>query len=273
MITIEPLRARDGVQLVVERHPVENPRARVVIVHGYAEHRRRYARIIEPLVGRGIECIAADLRGHGDSGGQRGHVSRFADYLDDLQRIADTVPHDVPRLLVGHSLGGLITLHYVLEHPRDFDALAVSSPFVRSAFPVSRTQVALARVAQVIAPRLPFRSPLTAEQISRDAVEVAAYRGDPDVFRITTPRWYSEVANAQKELFARAHEIDLPLLMLLGDADSIADHRGGVEVFERIASSDKALEVYPGFYHEVFNDTGREVPISRLIEWLSARRL
>lgn len=268
MITVEPIRAADGAQLVVERRLVDDPRARVVIVHGYAEHRRRYDRIMQPLADRGFECIAADLRGHGDSEGQRGHVSRFDHYLDDLQRIVATIPDDRPRFLVGHSLGGLISLQYVLKRPHDFRAVAVSSPFLRSAFAVSRTQVALANVAQVVAPRLPFPSPLRAEQISRDPEEVELYANDPAVFRTTTPRWYSEVAAAQKEVFARASEIRLPLLMLVGDADSIADHRGSMEVFERLGSSDKSLEVYPGYFHEVFNDVGREQPIARLVAWL-----
>ncbi|HEY0139931.1 MAG TPA: alpha/beta hydrolase [Thermoanaerobaculia bacterium] len=271
LITVEPLRAHDGMQLVVERHLVEAPRARVVILHGYAEHRRRYDRIMQPLVAHGFECIAADLRGHGDSTGQRGHVSRFSDYLDDLQRIVATVGRDAPRYLVGHSLGGLISLQYVLKNATDFDGVAVSSPFVRSAFAVSRTQVALARVAQVVAPRLPFRSPLRAEQVSRDPEEVALYANDPAVFRTTTPRWYSEVTEAQKEIFARAPEIHLPLLMLLGTADSIADPRGGMEVFERLGSADKSLEVYPGYFHEVFNDVGREAPIARLVGWLETQ--
>lgn len=268
MITVEPIRARDGVELVVERQLVDDPRGRVVIVHGYAEHRRRYDRIMQPLAARGFECIAADLRGHGDSGGQRGHVTRFDEYLDDLQRIVATVPEDRPRSLVGHSLGGLIALQYVLKNATAFGAIAVSSPFLRSAFAVPRVQEALARVAQAVAPRLPFRSPLRAEQISRDPEEVELYANDPAIFRTTTPRWYSEVSAAQKEIFDRASEIRLPLLMLLGDADSIADHRGGMEVFERLGSADKSLEVYPGYFHEVFNDVGREAPIARLVEWL-----
>lgn len=271
-ITVEPLRAHDGTQLVVERHLVEGaPRARVVIVHGYAEHRRRYDRIVQPLVGRRFECITADLRGHGDSAGQRGHVSRFDDYLDDLQRIVATVATNAPRYLVGHSLGGLIALRYVLERATDVQALAVSSPYLRSAFEVSRTQEALARVAQVVAPRLPFPSPLRAEQVSRDPGEVALYANDPAVFRTTTPRWYSEVTAAQKEVFARAAEIRLPLLMLLGDSDSIADHHGGMEVFALAGSRDKSIEVYPGYFHEVFNDVGREAPIARLVGWLESQ--
>lgn len=266
MITVEPLRARDGVQIVVERHLVDGARARVVIVHGYAEHRRRYDPVVKALASRGFECVTFDLRGHGDSGGQRGHVTRFADYLDDLQRVIATVA--APRILIGHSLGGLISLHSVLAHANDFHAVAVSSPFLRSAFPLSRTQVALARVAEVIAPRVPIRSPLRADQISRDPAEVEAYANDPAIFRTTTPRWYSEVASAQKEIFDRAPEIHLPLLMLLGDADSIADHRGSMEVFERIGSTQKSLEVYPGYFHEVFNDVGREKPVGRLVAWV-----
>lgn len=270
-VTVESLRAHDGVQLIVERHRLDAPRARVVIVHGYAEHRLRYLPVVEELVAANFECHLFDLRGHGESGGQRGHVSHFTDYLDDLQVVFATVPDDVPRLLLGHSLGGLIALSYAHARPADPAALMVSSPFLHPAFTVTRAQLALARVATHVAPRLSIPSGLDASAISRDPKVVEAYRNDPAIFRITTPRWFTEIAQAQERLYDRASEIVLPALFLLGSADAIADHRRGIAVFERLGSADKALEVYNGSFHEIFNDVGREAPIATLVAWAGAR--
>lgn len=268
---VEMLRARDGMGLVVERHLVDDPRARVVIVHGYAEHRGRYRPVVEQLKEAGFECHLFDLRGHGESAGQRGHVSRFTDYLDDLQAVFATVPQGLPRFLLGHSLGGLITLSYAHARPGDLAGLVVSSPFLHPAFAVTAGQSLLARVATHIAPRLSIPSGLDASAISRDPEVVDAYKNDPAVFRITTPRWFTEITQAQGRLYDRAAEIALPALFLLGSADAIADHRRGIAVFERLGSKDKTLEVYNGSFHEVFNDYGRDEPIAKLLGWLTSR--
>jgi alpha-beta hydrolase superfamily lysophospholipase len=270
-VTVESIRGTDGVELVVERHRLDAPRARVVIVHGYAEHRLRYLPVVEELTAAGLECHFFDLRGHGQSGGQRGHVSRFTDYLDDLQAVFATVPDDLPRFLVGHSLGGLISLSYAHARPQDMAALAVSSPFLHPAFAITRAQATLARVATHVAPRLSIPSGLDANAISRDPKVVEAYRNDPAIFRITTPRWFTEISQAQSRLYDRASEIVLPALFLLGSADAIADHHRGIAVFERLGSPDKTLQVFPGSFHEVFNDVGREAPIGKLVSWLALR--
>lgn len=267
----ESIATHDGLTLVVERNPLPSPRARMVIVHGYAEHRGRYAALVEQLTQAGIECHRFDLRGHGESGGRSGHVPRFTDYLDDLQRVTATVPHDLPRLLLGHSLGGLISLHYVKAHPDDFDAIAVSSPFLAPTFAVPKAQEVLASVASQIAPWIPIKTPLRPSMVSRDPEVVAAYRDDPAVFRTTTPRWYTEVKEAQRVIFEHAADIRLPALFLLAQADQIADHALAREVFHRLGSQDKELEVFDGFYHEVFNEIGREKVIARLLAWVGKR--
>ena len=119
-MSVERVRSRDGLALVVEHYDVADARARVVLVHGYAEHRGRYAALIRQLGAEGIECHAADLRGHGQSEGPRGHVNRFEDYLDDLERVVDSVRGrggSAPLLVLAHSLGGLIALCYVRARP------------------------------------------------------------------------------------------------------------------------------------------------------------
>src|SRR5262245_34221144 len=110
------LRTRDDLELVGEHHLQPDCRARVVIVHGYAEHCGRYAHVVAALLAAGFECHLMDLRGHGRSGGVRGFVPRFEDYFTDLDlfltRIEEVASPGVPRVLLGHSLGGLISLGY-----------------------------------------------------------------------------------------------------------------------------------------------------------------
>lgn len=260
----------DGLALAVEDREVPSPRARVVIVHGYAEHRGRYASLADRLVAESFACHLFDLRGHGHSGGTAAHVARFDDYLSDLELVIARVRDSRPLLLLAHSLGGLIALRYVQLHSNAADALAVSSPFLRPGFEVPAAKRLLAQVASWCAPSLPFDNTLDPDWISTDAAVVEAYRTDPLVLRKTTPRWFTEVERAQTALIAGASEVTLPLLMLLGGEDKIADHELASTVFERIGSADKTLLRYEGYRHEVFNEVGRAVVIDDLVAWLRA---
>lgn len=270
-MAVERISTHDGLSLTVEHHPLPNARARLVIVHGYAEHRGRYAELAEQLRARGIECHLFDLRGHGESDGERGHVARFSDYIEDLDRVAKTIR--APLLLMGHSLGGLIALSYVRAHPHVFDAIAVSSPFLGPAFAVPAARAMLARAVSVAAPKLRFDSGLSPEWVSRDPETVAAYAADPHVFSTTTPRWYTEVTAAQRELLEHANEITTPALFLIAGSDRIANHEVARDLFNRLGTTDKELHEYPDLYHEVFNElpAARAEVIEQLLTWLEAR--
>ena len=243
-------------------------------MHGYAEYCGRYAHLVQALGEAGYECHLMDLRGHGRSGGVRGFVAHFEDYFADLdlflERVAEVAPGPAPRILFGHSLGGLITLSYLLLHPRPaaFDGLAVSSPFLASAQEVPALRSWLASVTYHLAPKLLGPSPVAAKDLSHDPAVVAAYEADPLVFKTISPRWFLEVRRVQEAVLERAGALRLPALFQIGSADPIASPARARQVFERLGSADKQIEVYQGFLHEVFNETGRQRVIADLLAWL-----
>lgn len=259
----------DGLTLSAGHHPVPVARARVVLLHGYAEHAGRYAEVIGVLTGAGFECHTLDLRGHGHSQGVRGHVLKFEEYLDDVDLFLQSLPATpLPRFLIGHSLGGLISLSYVLRRPDAFGALAVSSPFLLPAMPVPWLKEALATAASHLAPTLLIDSEIDARGLSHDPAIVEAYVADPMVFKTVNPRWFFEVRKAQDEILERAGEVRLPALFLLGGADPIAHPGRGREVFERLGSRDKQLRVYDDLLHEVLNEVERARVLRDLLAWL-----
>jgi alpha-beta hydrolase superfamily lysophospholipase len=275
MTTYSTLPTADGLDLAVEHHRVANPHARLVIVHGYAEHKGRYGELVAALTAARYECHLLDLRGHGASGGRRGHVSEVAEYRSDLDRFVETVragsDPGTPLLLVGHSLGGLISLDYVLHHPEAFAALAVGSPYLAPAFEIPAFKKTLGTLAANVVPTFALESGLKPEWLSHDPQVVRAYAEDPLVFSKTTLGWFTAVEAAQDEVFARAGEIRLPILMMAGSGDQIADHRRTREVFERLGSADKRLKIYDGLFHELFNEVDRARVVSDLLAWLAAR--
>lgn len=267
------LQARDGITLTAEHHPRPGCRAVVTVLHGYAEHTGRYAGLVAALDAAGYECHLLNLRGHGRSGGVRGYVRRFGDYLDDLDLFLARAggPPAVPRILLGHSLGGLIALAYVLRRPEAFDALAVSSPFLHPAQAVPPLKAAFAAAVSLLLPTHLMKSEIDPRWLSHDPAVVDAYARDPLVFKTLSPRWFFAVRRAQREVFAGAGAIRLPVLFLLGGADLIADPERSRQVFARLGSADKRLTVYPGLFHEIFNEVERGQVTRDLLAWLNER--
>lgn len=266
---------RDGLALACEHHGRPAPRGTVVILHGYAEHTGRYAHVVAALDEAGYECHLLDLRGHGRSGGVRGYVHRFEDYFEDVdlfvKRVQEVRVPGLPLILLGHSLGGLISLGYVLRRPEAFHALAVSSPFLHPAMEVPVLKAGLAAVASHLIPTYLAPGEIDPKGLSHDPAVVAAYDQDPLVFKTFSPHWFFQVRRVQEEVFERAGDIRLPALFLLGGSDPIADPDRSRAAFERLGSPDKRLKVYPGLFHEVFNELERARVIQDLLSWLDGQ--
>jgi alpha-beta hydrolase superfamily lysophospholipase len=273
-VVLSKARTPDGLTLAGEHHLLPACRGRLVIVHGYAEHRERYRELVAALVAAGYECHLPDLRGHGESEGPRGHVARFADYAADLGLFLEEVRKvsicPAPPRLIGHSLGGLIALDFVRRQPEVFASLAVSSPFLAPALVIPFLKRTFLPLAACVLPALAVESGLEADWLSHDPEVVRAYAEDPRVFSTVTLGWFTAVTEAQQQVFDGAPEIRLPLLVLVGDADRIADPDRTRALYERLGSEEKKLVVYPGFFHEVFNEVERARVVDDLLGWLGS---
>jgi alpha-beta hydrolase superfamily lysophospholipase len=249
-----------------------DPRAAVVIAHGFAEHGGRYAYLAERLNDAGYVVRAPDHRGHGRSEGARTSIVRFDDYVADLLSVIELTHGEWPALrlsLVGHSMGGLIALALVVAHPDAVDALAVSAP---AACPgtVSPGRIGIGRVLSVVAPNAGvLRLPL--DRVSRDPAVVRAYNSDPLVFR--TPiraRLGAEMLKTMGSVDEGLPAMRTPLLVMQGTRDGLVDPGCGPHVYEAAGSPDKTLKMYDGLWHEIFNEPERDEVIADLVAWLDA---
>jgi lysophospholipase len=274
--TPDQFTAADGLRLArLVWRPPDEARAAVAVVHGYGEHGGRYAQLAEELAATGLTVSAYDLRGHGRSAGRRGHVRRFVEYLDDTALFLDGARREAagrPLFLLGHSMGGLIAASYAEQRPvDDLTGLVLSAPFLRLAIPVTGAKLFAARVASFVVPTLDVGNSLDASGLSHDGEVVDAYRTDPLNHSVATARWATEMLAAQRHALSAAGSIRLPLLVMVGDDDAVADPAAGRELFAAASSADKTLRRYPGYFHEIFNETGRDVPVADLTAWLQER--
>ena len=232
------------------------PRAVVLLAHGYGEHVGRYGHVVEHFVERGFAVVGLDHRGHGRSGGPRGHCRDFREMTGDLRTLADVASERWPglrRVLLGHSMGGLISVLFLAEHPDTVVAAAVTAPALRVP-PAAPAWVmrAVAAVGRVV-PRLPLHTSVDEHALSHDPTVGPAYVADPLVHRRATAGFFRAFGAAGARAFADAHLVRTPLLVLQGDADRVVVPAGAGELAARLACPHE-LVMLAGYYHEILNE-------------------
>lgn len=251
--------------------PAGAPRAAIVLVHGYAEHSGRYAYAGAALARRGYAVHALDLRGHGRSDGDRAYVRSFAEYMVDVRAFLARVNGRAdgrPVFLLGHSMGAtIVALTLAVDHPSLRGAL-LSGAAISRAPRIVRVIIAL---LGRIAPRLPLIR-LKASDVSRDPAVVEKYDNDPLVHR---GRIRAGLAAAMSRAVQRierdAPSITLPLLIMHGAVDALANPAGSIALHERAGSTDKTLKLYEGLAHEILNEPEKDQVIADIAAWLDAR--
>lgn len=270
------LRADDGVRLYhASWIPDAPPRAVVLVSHGHGEHGGRYTELARHLAERGMAVHAIDHRGHGRSGGARGHVDRFGDYVRDLEAwrraVTADAPPTIPVFLLGHSLGGLIAIRHLQAHPEaGFAGAILSAPLLGIAVEAPRWKVALSGFFSRVLPRLPFSNELDPSMLSTAPGYVEAYRADKLLHPTITPRLFTEMGAAMRAAFAQPDSIRIPLLVLAPTGDRVV----APEAVARFASAcpgDVQVRRYEGFMHEALNETERHRVMDDVTAWLDAR--
>lgn len=263
----------DGGEFYERRWLVEGePRANLLIIHGFGEHCGRYDAIAEYMNEAGLNVYGLDLRWHGRSPGKRGHVEDFSLFLRDLDawraHLADAL-EGKPLLVLAHSMGGLLCTTYLEQ--RDFhpDAVVFSSSFLAME-DVSPTLLAVAGILSKLTPWLPVAT-LDSTAVSRDPEVVAAYQNDPLVYHgkinaRTGEQFNTAVGRARVD----AAKITAPAYIIHGSDDRLVPHLGSEYLHKHISSTDKTIEIYKNGYHELMNDVIRDEVLAPLRAWLLA---
>ena len=273
--SISEVQVADGTNLRTLNWPaVGDPVAVALIVHGLGEHGGRYGTVAEALTNAGIETHAYDHRGHGGSGGRRGHVEAWGQLHDDLaeriERLRAMDPN-LPFVLYGHSLGGLIASGYVLsDAPRPMpDLLVLSSPALGDTQAAWRRTVA-ARLS-VLLPKLRIAHDLPADGLSRDPEVRARADADPLNTSSSTLRFGAEAFAEQDRVNARLATIDampVPTYVFHGTDDPIVPARAS-EPLGRL--SNVTRHTHDGLRHECHHEPEQEHVLAEVVAWFAAQ--
>jgi alpha-beta hydrolase superfamily lysophospholipase len=249
------------------------PRAVVCLAHGLGEHASRYAHVAEAFGREGFILFGADLRGHGRSGGARGHLPSMEDFMKDIDVLLEQARlryPGLPIILYGHSLGGIQVLHYCLLRKPDVRGVIVTSPGLRTALEKQRLKVLMAKVFGALMPDTLIASGLDPAGISRDEQVVRTYVNDPLVHDKVSLGLGRALIGATAWTLAHAGEFSLPLLLMHGRADAIAFPSGSIE-FAAPLKDRCTLVLWDDAYHELHNEPEKEEVFKTMTLWMNAR--
>jgi len=267
----------DQLELAWQSWAPENPRGVIVIIHGLAEHGGRYQETAEKLTAADWAVVSGDLRAHGLSANPpkagRVHVNRFEDYFLDVDALIGKAKEKHPGLpvyLLGHSMGGLISIRYSLEKPEGLAGVIISSPGLAT-HPEFKPPAALRMMVGIlsrIAPRLRVASDLDTDAISRDPDVVKAYTDDPLVSSKVSTRWYAEAMKAMVKAQEAAPTLSIPMLLMQSGADRLVDPDAPRRWSEAAPDGLVELVVWEGLYHEMLNEPEKDQVRAKLLDWL-----
>jgi acylglycerol lipase len=249
------------------------PKAVVCLVHGLGEHTSRYAHVAEAFGKQGYVLFGADLRGHGRSGGARGHISSIEDFMRDIDfslEQAHTHYPDLPIILYGHSLGGIQVLHYGLTRKPNIKGVIATASGLHTALEQQKVKIMMAKILGSIMPNTSIPSGLDPKTISRDEKVVQAYINDPLVHYQISLGFGKIMVGVTSWTLAHAGEFQLPLLLMHGKADVLAFPSSSIE-FAAPLKEKATLVLWDKAYHELHNEPEKEEVFKTMISWMDAR--
>jgi acylglycerol lipase len=270
---VERYDGKDGLKIAYRTwRPAGEPKAVVVIVPGFNSHSGFYGWTASELTADGFAVYAVDLRGRGQSDGERFYVDAIDDYVADVDGVVEIATAANPGkklFLLGHSAGGVTAVTYALDHQEKLAGL-VSESF---AYQVPAPDFAIAALKGLshLAPHARVLA-LANKDFSRDATVVEMMNNDPLIAHETQPtKTVAALARADDRLGREFGSITLPMLIVHGTADKATRPSGSQEFFDKTGATDKTLKLYDGHYHDMLSDIGKEIVLGDIKAWLDAR--
>ena len=251
----------------------KEPKAVVVLVHGFGEHSGRYADFVVPkLLAEDLAVVTYDNFGHGKTNGKRGHCPSY----DALMYVLGSVIHKaqdehtgLPIFLYGHSMGGNLVLNYALRKDPKLAGIVATSPYLRLAFKPPAWKMSLGKIMLNLLPSITLPSGLDPAGISRIPEEVTKYKQDTLVHDKVSPMFSFPIMDAGEWAIANASELLLPTLLLHGTGDKIIDHKATVQFHEAAPKSE--LHLFEDGYHELHNDVEQNKAMKTITTWITSR--
>lgn len=267
-------KSNDGLEMYAQSwEPEGDPKAVVCLAHGLGEHSSRYAHVGKAFTDAAFALAAFDLRGHGRSGGPRGHTPSYEALMDDTAQFIDLVAGRYPgkpRFLYGHSMGGNQVINFALRRDAELVGVIATGPWLKLAFQPSASKVLLGKIMNKIQPGFSQPSGLETAALSHDSEIVRAYVNDPLVHDEISARLFVNMFETGLWALDHAAELSLPLLLMHGSADQITSPEAS-EQFAASAGNQVTMRIWNDLYHEIHNEPEQKEVFAFMIDWMNSQ--
>jgi acylglycerol lipase len=263
----------DGVRLAVHHWaPPGNPLAQAVLIHGLGEHCGRYEHVAAAFTKAGFALQGMDLRGHGHSGGPRGHAPNYDILMQDIDALIQALrlQSPLPLFLYGHSLGGNLVINYLLRRQPGVTGAIAASPLLQTTQPSPPWKLAIGKMLRPIWPRISMSNGLDSRDLSHDPLVIEKYRRDPLVHRRVSASLGVAMLEAGQWALEHAAELTTPLLLLHGQEDRITSAEAS-RLFAQRSGPICSLKLWPDCFHELHNDQHSKRVIDYMTHWMIAK--
>jgi len=263
----------NNINILTRSWDAKDPKANIILVHGYGEHSGRYAETAKQLNQIGCSVYSYDRRGEGKSEGPKADIKEINNHVKDFILYKDTLDlSSKPTFIFGHSLGGLIVSTYAIDYqPSDITGVILSSPLLKIDDDTAPILQKVAGLVARILPKLPTVT-LDPQLISRNKDEVRKYEDDPLIYHgSTNARTGYAIIKAIKYVQANYAKFKLSVLVLHGSADKLADPKGSQWFYDSISSSDKTIKIFEGLFHEMMREPEKEGFFITITKWIAKR--
>ena len=263
--------AFDGVNLYFQGWQAETePNGAICLIPGLGEHSGRYVQWAEWLNNAGYSVLSFDLRGHGKSGGQRGHVLSYEEYFRDVDIVLQETNARFPKktqFLYGHSLGGMIVAEYVLRRKPKIVGAIITALSYKSSLAEQKMKVLLVKVLGSVLPKMKIDTGLVPATLSHDPEVVSRYINDPLVHHLSSLGWGKATLASIAWTTDHASDWTLPVLLMHGELDQLGFAQGSRDFANNI-TGDCTLKIWPGLFHEIHNEPEKDQVFAFLRDWL-----
>ncbi len=251
--------------------PVPTHKALILFHRGH-EHSARFDEFVQQLDLQDFAFFAWDARGNGNSPGPRDYADNFSVYVKDAQAFVNFISekYQIPVeniVVLAHSVGGVIASTWVHDYAPPIKALILVTPAFRIKLYVPFA-ISILRWAQKINVLKVVPSYVKAKVLTHDPEQIEKYNEDPKITKSISTNVLLDVHDTSTRVVADAGAIRVPTLLLGAGSDWVVKLSIQKKFFERLSSSVKEMEIYPKFYHAIFHERDRHLPLAKVREFI-----
>jgi len=241
-----------------------SPRAKLLLIHGLGANSSWWESFASESLKKGFSLYAIDLREH----------RSFAEFFSLVNKLLIKIREDDPDkkvFAVGESMGALIMLSMALKDRAIFDGLVCIAPAFSSKAPLK-----LRDYLRIFLPLFYDKNkrcalPVSADMCTRDPIYLKMIEATYDKDVMSTSQVLFDIFITQIRMRLSRMRIGPPLLFLVAGHDLLVYSEASVKVFGRLRCEDKTLIEYPGMYHALSIELGREKVFQDIWSWIDKR--